>query len=628
MKSQVEVVFACFISFIWIQHSLCDEISGASSGSKWTCTCFSAYRGNQSVAHIANCASSCNCRSAAKGSEGNKWVCLCSRDGLPNMSTDDHDAICFTSCNCKSGSTSEAESTEKRQSSKFLVLILLFSVIATALVFVALFVCYVYQREKYPIAQRLSSPDKETIYNSASNLISHNAPSLPEFKVYISSPAKPITGCIQKASLLFRNRTGTIYGTLIRFSYSELENATNKFSCSNLIGIGGSSHVYLGHLKDGSKVAIKRMKAEGKMGVENDFMTEIELISRLHHHHVVHLLGFCSENQGKHIERLLIFEYMLKGNLRECLDEATEEFLDWVTRVSIALGAAKGLEYLHEAAAPRIMHRDVKSTNILLDGKWRAKISDLGMAKRLRNDDLSSSSSSPARMQGTFGYFAPEYAISGRGSLKSDVFSFGVVLLELITSRQPIQKSAGKEESLVMWATPTLLDSRRVILELPDPKLQGNYPVEEMQIMAYLAKECLLLDPDSRPSMSEVVQILSTIASRKCRGRNFSFNHIQSSPICRLENEPDIEMPVKQTRVAIETEELTCFTSNQSPPQCSLPSDKNMKKQILHTPNTRTFCSQYEETLDIIEPQFESFSVPHFSDTLQLHVSNRQIQLL
>lgn len=101
---------------------------------------------------------------------------------------------------------------------------------------------------------------------------------------------------------------------------------------------------------------------------------QIELISRLHHCHVVHLLGFCSENQGKHTERLLIFEYMPKGNLRECLNEATSEFFDWGTRVSIALGAAKGLEYLHEAAAPRIMHRDIKSTNVLLDEDWRAKV--------------------------------------------------------------------------------------------------------------------------------------------------------------------------------------------------------------------------------------------------------------
>ncbi|XP_017245919.1 receptor-like serine/threonine-protein kinase NCRK isoform X2 [Daucus carota subsp. sativus] len=631
MKSQMKAALACVISFIWIQYSLCDVLPDSSSGNKWTCTCFSAYGGNQSAAHIPSCASSCNCSYATKRSEGYKWVCLCTWDELPRMSTDaDHGTECFTSCNCKSGSTGGAVPTEKRESSKFLVLILLFSVVVTALVFVGLFVCYVYHRDKYPFSQHLSLSDKGTSYNSASHLISHNATSLPEFKVYISSPATRNTGCFQKTSLLFRNRTEVIYGTLVRFSYSELEKATNKFSSSNLIGIGGSSHVYLGHLKDGTEFAIKRMKAEREIGVENDFMTEIELISRLHHRHVVHLLGFCLENQGKHMERLLIFEYMLKGNLRERLDEATEEFLDWRTRVCIALGAAKGLEYLHEAAAPRIMHRDVKSTNILLDEKWRAKISDLGMAKRLRNDGLSSPSSSPARMQGTFGYFAPEYAMAGRGSLKSDVFSFGVVLLELITGRQPIQKSAGKEESLVIWATLRLLDRERVLLEFPDPKLQGNYPAEEIQIMAYLAKECLLLDPDSRPSMSEVVQILSSIVSGKSGGRNFSFNHIQpqSSSTPAIENEPDIEMPVKQTQISTEAEELRRFTSDQSPPpRCSLPSEKNVKKHLLHT-STRNISSEAEEAVDIVEPQFESFSVAHSSETLELHVSSRQKQLL
>ncbi|KAG5512918.1 hypothetical protein RHGRI_038652 [Rhododendron griersonianum] len=123
---------------------------------------------------------------------------------------------------------------------------------------------------------------------------------------------------------------------------------------------------------------------------------------------------------------------MCNGNLRECLDGVLGKNLDWATRVAIALGAAKGLEYLHEAAAPKILHRDVKSTNILLDENWRAKITDLGMAKHFMTDDIPSHPSSPARMQGTFGYFAPEYAIVGRASLKSDVFSFGVVLLAAI----------------------------------------------------------------------------------------------------------------------------------------------------------------------------------------------------
>lgn len=212
-------------------------------------------------------------------------------------------------------------------------------------------------------------------------------------------------------------------------------------------------------------------------------LKQIELLSRLNHCHVVPLLGYCSESQGRQLERLLVFECMSNGNLRDCLDlKQGKKPMDWQTRVSVALGAARGLEYLHEAAAPRILHRDIKSTNILLDDKFRAKvcadseegrhlnnayqikalltdhslqITDLGMAKCLMNDGVTSCSSSPARMLGTFGYFAPEYAIVGKASLKSDVFSFGVVILELITGRQPIHKSSSTrtDESLVIWVS-------------------------------------------------------------------------------------------------------------------------------------------------------------------------------
>lgn len=196
---------------------------------------------------------------------------------------------------------------------------------------------------------------------------------------------------------------------------------------------------------------------------------------------MVPLIGYCSEFHGKHAERLLVFEYMPYGNLRDCLDGELGDKMTWNIRISLALGAARGLEYLHEAAAPRILHRDVKSTNILLDENWHAKVSkqkhknlfyhlpmslnvcvfvlqitDLGMAKCLSSDGLQSGSSSPTiGLQGTFGYFAPEYAIAGCASPMSDVFSFGVVLLELITGRKPIQRPSNNkgEESLVIWVS-------------------------------------------------------------------------------------------------------------------------------------------------------------------------------
>lgn len=422
-------------------------------------------------------------------------------------------------------------------------------------------------------------------------------------------------------------------GVIIQFSYFELEQATNKFSSSNLIGLGGSSEVFNGKLKDGKAVAVKRLKSQGGPNVDFEFLTEIELISRLNHCHVVPLLGYCSESHGRYAERLLVFEYMPNGNLRDCLDVTQgNQPLDWGTRVGIALGAARGLEYLHEAAAPRIMHRDVKSTNIMLDEKWRAKITDLGMAKCLKTDDLPSCSNSPARMQGTFGYFAPECAITGKASLKSDVFSFGVVLLELISGRQPINKSYKKgEESLVIWATPRLNNCNWLVSELADPLLNGNFPEEEMQIMGYLAWECLQLDPDSRPTMSEVAQGLSTIGPDRSKWISLPRNLSMSSISHGMKDVAvDVEMLEWSTNV-VSGGELTSDASREWPLHCcSLPSavalnicENGFKevnpltgtvmsidyidRLVLSTAEARSLQMPEDEYVDLTEPRFESF---------------------
>ncbi|XAR59988.1 Non-specific serine/threonine protein kinase [Bertholletia excelsa] len=620
MKRQGTVALACLVALTLIQQSLGDDRSDTSTSvNKWTCTC-SAYQGNQSFAIKANCSASCDCN---PGSEG-RWTCMCGADIFPQEGAGNLSTSCFTACNCTSGSSNQVDSSRKRISGKVVVIILLACVLLTTLAFIASLACYVYRRDKCPVQRPLFSSEKETSFNSATNLISHRASSV-ESKSFVASPGNFIKGCFHNPSLLLRVKRETLHGTIIRFSYIELEAATNKFSNSNLIGAGGSSHVYHGHLRDGQIVAVKRLETQGGPDSEAIFLTEIELISRLHHCHVVPLLGYCSENLGRHAERLLVFEYMLHGNLRECLDGASGKCLDWGTRVAIALGAAKGLEYLHEAAAPKILHRDVKSTNILLDENWRAKITDLGMAKHLRNDELPSCPSSPARMQGTFGYFAPEYAIVGRASLKSDVFSFGVVLLELISGRQPIHKSATKgEDSLVIWATPRLQDSGRVIMELPDPKLERNFPEEEMQIMAYLAKECLLLDPDSRPSMSEVVQILSTIAPEKSRWQNFPRNLFQVSTHY-VHSDVDIERSDRQQGTPVEFGGPKLVTSNKWSACCSSPSnidpklsaEKNVKevdvcdvehvKRLILTSKSSSFRVQDDEAVDLTEPRFELF---------------------
>ncbi|KAK2370848.1 protein kinase family protein [Trifolium repens] len=481
-------------------------------------------------------------------------------------------------------------------------------VTCTTIAFLASVLCYVRRRKRHhPIqSPMISSSDKETSYSSTSNFISQRTSFVPDIKGAISSPISHITRCFQKASILFGNQKETFHGNIIQFSFAELENATENFSASNLIGLGGSSYVYRGRLENGSNVAVKRLKNQGGPEADTEFFTEIELWSRLHHCHMVPLIGYCSELKGKTVQRLLVFDYMSNGNLRDRLDGVFGKNMDWSTRVTIALGAARGLEYLHEAAAPRILHRDVKSTNILLDKNWQAKITDLGLAKDLRSGDLASCSDSSQRMKGTFGYFAPEYAIVGRASIESDVFSFGVVLLELISGRQPILKSAGKEESLVVWATPRLYDSRRVITELADPQLKGNFPEDEVYIMANLAKECLLLDPDTRPTMSEVVLILSSISRTKSRRRRY----IQ---LCLFQEADDEE---KQRQASW----------RRFPPHNSLPrgtdynlrvekedkdadtiSTEYMKSLILLTSKGESWRASEEEMVDLSEPRFESF---------------------
>ncbi|WJX50205.1 hypothetical protein P8452_36540 [Trifolium repens] len=605
MKPQIKIALAVVISLLWIQHSLCDEASDTSGLNKWKCRC-SSFEGNQSN-YLANCSKSCDCHSDSEGG-ASIWTCICDPDGFPYVAEDGHSSNCFHACNCTWGTVGTPSSSKKHISSKVVVIILLICVICTTVALLTSVVCYIYRRDRCNIKSPIFSSDKDTSSGSTTNLISYRTgtSSMPETKLFINSPIYHFTGCFQKASFLFGSQKETFHGNIIQFSFAELESATDNFSATNLIGLGGSSYVYRGRLKDGNIVAVKRLKDHGGPEADSACFKEIELLGRLHHCHLVPLLGYCLESKGKHVQRLLVFEYMTNGNLRDCLDGVSGKYMDWTTRVTIAIGAARGLEYLHEAAAPKILHRDVKSTNILLDKNWQAKITDLGMAKNLRSDDLPSCSGSPARMQGTFGYFAPEYAIIGRASLESDVFSFGVVLLELISGRHPIHKTSGKEESLVIWASPRLQDSRRVITELVDPQLKGNFPEEEVHIMAYLAKECLLLDPDTRPTMSEVVQILSSITPGKSRRRR----NIPTSLFQELEDAekhrqvPSSKFPAHNS-LSLDVDHNPCVVNKNK--EADAVSPEYMESLILLTSKSDGWHASEEEMVDIIEPRFESF---------------------
>ncbi|XVE85984.1 hypothetical protein DITRI_Ditri17bG0135800 [Diplodiscus trichospermus] len=312
------------------------------------------------------------------------------------------------------------------------------------------------------------------------------------------------------------------------FTYEELAKATNGFSDQNLLGEGGFGAVYKGCLLDGREVAVKQLKIGGEQG-EREFKAEVEIISRIHHRHLVSLVGYCiSEHR-----RLLIYDYVPNNTLYFHLHEEGRPVLDWPTRVKIAAGAARGIAYLHEDCHPRIIHRDIKSSNILLDNNFEAQVSDFGLAKLA----LDANTHVTTRVMGTFGYMAPEYASSGKLTEKSDVFSFGVVLLELITGRKPVDASQPLgDESLVEWARPLLshaLDSED-FEGLADPKLGRNYVESEMFRMIEAATACVRHSAAKRPRMGQVVRAFDSLATSDLTngmrvGESELFNSAQQS---------------------------------------------------------------------------------------------------
>ncbi|KAL4204524.1 hypothetical protein AMTRI_Chr01g110310 [Amborella trichopoda] len=299
-------------------------------------------------------------------------------------------------------------------------------------------------------------------------------------------------------------KSGTEKGIQV-YTYKQLYSATNGFSSGNIIGHGGFGSVYRGVLPDGRRIAVKLMDRSGKQG-EEEFTMEVELLSRLRSPYLLGLLGHCSDNEHK----LLVYEYMANGSLQELLyldngSNGGASKLEWETRLRIALDAAKGLEYLHEHVNPPIIHRDFKSSNILLDKNFHAKVSDFGLAK-LGSEKAGGHVST--RVLGTQGYVAPEYALTGHLTTKSDVYSYGVVLLELLTGRVPVDmKRPPGECVLVSWALPRLTDREKVI-EIMDPALEGQYSMKDAIQVAAIAAMCVQAEGDYRPLMADVVQSL------------------------------------------------------------------------------------------------------------------------
>ncbi|KAF5458230.1 hypothetical protein F2P56_022277 [Juglans regia] len=291
------------------------------------------------------------------------------------------------------------------------------------------------------------------------------------------------------------------------FTFRELATATKNFRQECLIGEGGFGRVYKGRLeKIGRVVAVKQLDRNGLQG-NREFLVEVLMLSALHHENLVNLIGYCADGE----QRLLVYEYMPLGSVEEhLLDLAPgNKPLDWFTRMKIALQAAKGLEYLHGEASPPVIYRDLKSSNILLDKDFNAKLSDFGLAKVGPAGDKSVSS----RVMGTYGYCAPEYQRTGQLTVKSDVYSFGVVLLELITGRRAIDNTrCTEEQNLVTWARPVFKDPHR-FQELADPLLLGDFPVRALHQAVAVAAMCLQEEPSVRPVMIDVVSALSFLGT-------------------------------------------------------------------------------------------------------------------
>ncbi|MQM07566.1 hypothetical protein Taro_040406 [Colocasia esculenta] len=301
------------------------------------------------------------------------------------------------------------------------------------------------------------------------------------------------------------------------FSFSELRNATRNFSRSLMIGEGGFGCVYRGTIKDHNdphtklEIAVKQLGRKGLQFYhqgQKEWLTEVNVLGIVEHPNLVKLVGYCAEDDERGMQRLLVYEFMPNRSVEDHLSNRSNETLSWSMRLKIALDAARGLKYLHEDNDFQIIFRDLKTSNILLDEHWNAKLSDFGLARQGPAEGLSHVSTA---VVGTLGYAAPEYMQTGRLTAKSDIWSYGVVLYELITGRRPLDRNRPKgEQKLLEWVRPYIADSKKFRLIL-DPRLQWNYSLKSAQRLSAVANKCLVRQAKSRPKMSEVLEMVKKI---------------------------------------------------------------------------------------------------------------------
>ncbi|XP_024362793.2 probable LRR receptor-like serine/threonine-protein kinase At1g56140 [Physcomitrium patens] len=286
------------------------------------------------------------------------------------------------------------------------------------------------------------------------------------------------------------------------FAYKELKGATKNFHINSKLGEGGFGVVYKGVLQDGSEVAVKQLSTKSRQG-NKEFLNEVTLINRVQHRNLVKLRGCCLKDH----ERLLVYEYLENKSLHQALfDPEKRLHLNWSTRVKILLGTARGLAYLHEGCQTRIVHRDIKSSNILLDKDLNPKIADFGLARWFREDQSHVSTC----VAGTVGYLAPEYAMRGQLTEKADVFSFGIVALEVVSGRSNFKSRLRPEEAYLLDWTWTLHEEGNILAVL-DPSLMETQPLPEEEVIRVIeiALLCTQSVASMKPSMSRVVSMFT-----------------------------------------------------------------------------------------------------------------------
>ncbi|KAM3401466.1 hypothetical protein ACQJBY_005916 [Aegilops geniculata] len=417
--------------------------------------------------------------------------------------------------------SSGGDDYKREESVALIVIVSLAALSLLSLIAAFAYYCYITRKvsrrlNSHPLPKRSSSPPP----------LSLPAPVVPTQGKESPSSNSASGGAAAGALVVGAERGVQVFG------YRQLHAATGGFGRANMVGQGSFGAVYRGLLPDGRKVAVKLMDRPGKQG-EEEFEMEVELLSRLRSSYLLGLIGHCSE--GGH--RLLVYEFMANGCLQEHLypNGATNvgscggiSKLDWPTRMRIALEAAKGLEYLHERVTPPVIHRDFKSSNILLDKDFHARVSDFGLAK-LGSDRAGGHVST--RVLGTQGYVAPEYALTGHLTTKSDVYSYGVVLLELLTGRVPVDmKRPPGEGVLVNWALPMLTDREKVV-QILDPSLEGQYSLKDAVQVAAIAAMCVQPEADYRPLMADVVQSLVPLVKNRSSSKPCNPNAQASRPL-------------------------------------------------------------------------------------------------